>query len=244
MINRQNIIHHPISILLWNANGLLHQKNELSAFLLLNSIDLLLISETHLTPNSSFKLPGYIMNHCDHPDGSAHADSAILIKPNIKHTILPSFQNNCIQATIIALTLNHIPTIISLAYFHFGIKISTVELSRYFTSLGNNFLIGGDFNSKYPWWGFTSPNTRGRLLNNFLLNHNLKIISPSNSTYWLSHANRQPNVLEFFITSLPGLVYTSRAVKFPINIIRALSFQYQIYSIISTFTNNFLLGKF
>jgi len=204
MPNRLSNAPHPISILLWNANGLLHQKNEISAFLLTNSIDILLISEAHLTPNSSFKLPNYLTYHCDHPDGAAHAGSAILIKSNIKHTILPPYQNNCIQATNIALTLNHIPTTISSAYFRPGIKISSDDFSRYFSSLGNHYLVGGDFNSKHPRWGFSSPNTRGRTLNNFILNQNLKIISPSNPTYWPSHTNRQPDVLEFFITTLPS----------------------------------------
>lgn len=220
MVNRQNIIHHLISIFLWNANGLLHHKKELSAFLILNSIDILLINEAHLTPNSSFKFSSYLTYQCDHPDGLVHTSSAILIKPNIKHTTLLLYQNNCIQATNIALTLNHIPIIISSAYFHPGKKISTDELSRYFTSLGNHFLMGSDFNSKHLRWGFSSPNTKDQMLNKFLLNDNLKIISPSNPTYWPSHANRQHGSLEFFITSLPG------HIKYTISNLSDLSFDH------------------
>jgi hypothetical protein len=63
------------------------------------------------------------------PDSSALAGTAILIKPYIKYTILPSFQNNCIQATNIALTLNHIPTTIPSANYHPGTKIITDDPS-------------------------------------------------------------------------------------------------------------------
>jgi len=91
MTNRPNNIHHPISILLWNANGLIHQKLELKAFLIKNPIHLLLIREAHLTKNSHCNIPGYTVYHCSNPDGTAHAGSAILIKNNIKHTSLPPY---------------------------------------------------------------------------------------------------------------------------------------------------------
>lgn len=204
MVNNPTNISHQFSILQWNSNGLAHQKNELYAFLLTNHINILLISEAHLTPNSSFHITGYSTYHCDHPDGSAHAGSAILIKSDIKHTLLPPYQNNAIQATNISLLLNHIPTTISSAYFRPGIKLNQDDLSLFFNSLGNHFLVGGDFNAKHPRWGFSLPNTRGRTLNNLIINLNLKIISPTSPTYWPTHNNRHPDVLDFFITTLPN----------------------------------------
>ncbi|KAL4136344.1 hypothetical protein QTP88_007892 [Uroleucon formosanum] len=93
MTYNSNNIQHPITLFLWNANGLIHQKNELKALLHTLNLDLILISEAHLTPNTSFKIPGYQTYHCDHPDNTAHAGSAILIKSDIKHFILPSFQS-------------------------------------------------------------------------------------------------------------------------------------------------------
>lgn len=103
MTYNSNNIQHPITLLLWNANGLIHQKNELKALLHTLNLDLILISEAHLTPNTSFKIPGYQTYHCDHLDKTAHAGSAILIKSDIKHFILPSFQSISIQVTNIAI---------------------------------------------------------------------------------------------------------------------------------------------
>jgi hypothetical protein len=66
-------VQHSLSILLWNANGLYQQKNEFKAFLQITHIDIILISEAHLTLKSSFKLPEYLTYNCDHPSGTAHA---------------------------------------------------------------------------------------------------------------------------------------------------------------------------
>lgn len=197
-------IQQSLSILLWNANGLNQQKNELKAFLQLSHVDIILISEAHLTLNSSFKLPGYITYHCDHPSGNAHAGSAIIIQSNLKHSILPSYQSNSIQATNIKIILNHIPTTISSAYFPPQAKLNSNELTNFLLSIGNNYLIGGDFNCKHTSWGSRITNTRGRILHNVIQNKNLKFLSPPNPTYWPTHQNRQPDILDFFITNLPN----------------------------------------
>lgn len=208
MINSNTNNHHPIKILLWNSNGLINQKTELQAFLINTPIDVLLVSEAHLTSNSFFKIPGYITYHCDHPDGTAHAGSALLIKSNIKHSTLPPYQSNIIQATNITLILNNIPTTISSVYCpppkRNRPNIKTSDFEQYFLSLGNNYIAGGDFNSKHHAWGSRIVNTRGRSLINFTTTKNLKIIAPPNPTYWPTHINRQPDILEFFITTLPN----------------------------------------
>jgi exonuclease III len=79
---------HPLSIILWNANGLKKHANELYYILHNKNIDLALISETHLTKNTNFKINGYKIIRADHPDGTAHAGAAILIKSSILYTEL------------------------------------------------------------------------------------------------------------------------------------------------------------
>jgi hypothetical protein len=49
----------PLSILLWNANGITHNKNELQHLLFDKKINIALITETHLTPKKHFNIPGY-----------------------------------------------------------------------------------------------------------------------------------------------------------------------------------------
>ena len=206
MVNNHHIILHQISILLWNANGLLQQINELKAFITENKLDIILVSEAHLTPHSTIRIPGYSIYHCDHPDGTAHTGSAIIIKSSISHAILPHFQSTCFQATNISISLNHIPTTISSVYCPPGNanKITDDDFTLYFQSLGNTFLAGGDFNSKHQIWGSRVTNTRGRSLYSSLLTNNLKHFSPPGQTYWPSHLNRVPDILDFFVHTLPN----------------------------------------
>lgn len=58
---------------------------DLKAFIHINDIDVMLISETHFTNNNIFTMHKYKFYHTMHPDGSTHGGTAILIKNNIKH---------------------------------------------------------------------------------------------------------------------------------------------------------------
>jgi hypothetical protein len=49
----------PLSILLWNANGITHNKNEFQHLLYEKKINIALITETHLIPNKYFNISGY-----------------------------------------------------------------------------------------------------------------------------------------------------------------------------------------
>lgn len=104
MINRLNNIHHSISILQWNANGLIHQKLELQAFLSYNRIHILLISKAHLTTNFQCNIPRCTLYQCNHPNGTAHAGSAISINYNIKHTSLSPYQTDSFYMSYAYLT--------------------------------------------------------------------------------------------------------------------------------------------
>ena len=48
-----------VRIALWNANGLAHHKQEIEFFLNLKKIDILLISEAHLTSKDYFNIYKY-----------------------------------------------------------------------------------------------------------------------------------------------------------------------------------------
>jgi len=72
-----------LKIAQWKANGLQQHKDEVVLFLKQNQIDMLLISETHFTSKNYFSIPGYERCCKNHPDGTAHGDTAIIIKNTI-----------------------------------------------------------------------------------------------------------------------------------------------------------------
>jgi hypothetical protein len=69
-----------LRIALRNANGLTNHKLELENFLNIHKLDISLISETHFTTRTLFKVPNYKVYHIPHPDDSDHGGAAVIIR--------------------------------------------------------------------------------------------------------------------------------------------------------------------
>ena len=54
--NHKCNLYKPLKIVTWNADGVTRDKNVLEDFLLEYDIDIILIGETHLTPNKRFSV--------------------------------------------------------------------------------------------------------------------------------------------------------------------------------------------
>ena len=89
---------------LWNSNGLIQHRQELILFLQIHNIDIMFISETHFTERSYLAIPGYNVYNTQHPDGTAHGGTAIIIRKNIKHHNLTEYETEHIKATSIMIT--------------------------------------------------------------------------------------------------------------------------------------------
>lgn len=197
-----------LTILLWNANGISNNTNELQIALKENNADIALITESHLTSNSKFKIFGYDCLQANHPDDSAHAGAALLISSKIPHSPFPPKSNPNMQLAATSVIINSIPTSIISAYFHPSYKFPAESLALFLQSLNNTYIIGADFNAQHEAWGCRSTNTRGRTWFNFITNKRSKIISPVFPTYWPTHTNRHPDFLDFFLSNLPNHIQT------------------------------------
>jgi hypothetical protein len=76
-----------------------NHKEEILLFLKQNYIDILLISETHCTNRSYFSIPRSKLCYTNHPDGTAHGSTVILIKETIVYYELIKYEEDFIQAT-------------------------------------------------------------------------------------------------------------------------------------------------
>jgi len=74
-----------LNIVLWKANGLARHVDELNTYLRFRDVDIMLISETHFTSKSYIRIPNYTLYDTQHPDGTAHGSTAIIIQNTIKH---------------------------------------------------------------------------------------------------------------------------------------------------------------
>ena len=79
-----------ISVLQWNANGLLMRQSEFKQHLVNNEYDVICIQETFLKPDKQFYLAGYdiIRRDRDSPKGGL----MMLLKHGVKYLPLPDLQ--------------------------------------------------------------------------------------------------------------------------------------------------------
>ena len=195
-------------IFLWNSNGLQKHKNELVATLHEKRIDIALIAETHFTTRTKFSIPGYHTISTPHPDDTAHAGAAIIIKSSLQFQQEPPIQEDYIQAAIIKLTIKHTPITIASVYCPPKHKINITQYEQFFTTLGHYFIVGGDLNAKNKIWGCRSNNPKGVSLHKTTNKKSFSIISPPNPTYWPTSLQKNPDILEIFITKLPKQLYS------------------------------------
>ena len=90
-----------LKLVLWNANGLAQHTEEVTNYVQNQQVDIMLISETHFTTRSYFKIPNYAIYDTQHPDGTERGGTAILIKKGINHYLHGHYNLEHLQATSI-----------------------------------------------------------------------------------------------------------------------------------------------
>lgn len=197
-----------LKIALWNANGLAQHSQEVQLFITHHKLDVLLISETHFTDRSYFKIPNFTLYFTNHPDNTAHAGSAILVRDSLKHYELPSFKEDYLQATSIVLEDWLGPITLSAVYCPPRHVITHEQFKGYFDTLGNRFVSGGDFNAKHQEWGSRLATPRGRQLLKVITDNHLNHFSTGEPTYWPTDMRKIPDLLDFFISKGVNRNYT------------------------------------
>lgn len=169
-----------LQIGVWNANGLSQHAQELKIFLQNNCIDIMLISEAHFTDRTHLKLPNYNIYHTQHPDGTAHAGTAVIIRRNIQHYERMEYKQENIQATSVTVQNYAGDLTFSAIYCPPKHNNNRKDYEKFFRTLGNRFIVAGDFNAKHTAWGSRITNTKGRELLTALGNNNLSYLSTGN----------------------------------------------------------------
>jgi hypothetical protein len=135
---------------MWNANGLSRHVQEIKTFIISHNIDIIIIiAETHFTNRSYIKIPNYQIYDTKHPDDTAHVATAIIIKSSIKHHELTELKKGYLQATSVQIQDWKGPRTITALYCPPRHTINKDQYQQFFHTLGNRFLVGGDFNAKH-----------------------------------------------------------------------------------------------
>lgn len=191
-----------LKIVTWNANGLCNHTRELKTFLhpkSKNNVDVMLISETHFTDKSYFKIPNYKVYSTEHPSGKARGGSAVIIREKIIHHELQSYTEEHIQATSVQIEDLVAPFCLTALYSPPKHMITKPMYESFFNSLGNRFIVGGDFNAKHHDWGSRIISPKGRELYRAIEDLNLRHMSGGEPTYWPTDHNKIPDLIDFFV---------------------------------------------
>ncbi|CAH2106651.1 unnamed protein product [Euphydryas editha] len=144
----------------------------------------------------------------NHPDGTAHGGTAVVIRSSIEHYELPQLKTEHIQATSVSVQDKNGNFNVSSVYCPPKHKITEYQFTGYIDTLGPRFIAGGDWNAKHVHWGSRLITSRGRELKKTVDKNYLTTISTSEPTHWPTDPNKLPDVLDFFIMKgLPRLFY-------------------------------------
>jgi hypothetical protein len=105
------ITQRSLTILLWNANGLVPHKDELDTLIQ----DIALVTETHLTVRSYLNIKDNRLYRIDHPDNRAQGGAAIFIR-HITHHLIPNIPADFLQATSLSISTPHFSFTVSAVY--------------------------------------------------------------------------------------------------------------------------------
>jgi len=135
----------------WNANGLSQNKLELENFLCQEKIDVMLVSETHFTSETVFKIPGYRIYSTPHPSNKARGGAAVLIRQTIKHFEADKFSEDYLQASTVTVSLPWNQLNLTAVYCPPRHRITSRNFADFLRLLGTYYIVGGDFNAKHTY---------------------------------------------------------------------------------------------
>ena len=201
-----------LRIVLWNANGLARHTDEIKTYLRLQNVDIMLISETHFTTKSYIRIPNYSIYDTQHPDGTAHGGTAIIIKNNIKHHLHGYYNQAHLQATSVTIDDWIAPLTIAAVYCPPKHVIKAGKFLGFYATLGQRFLAGGDYNAKHCHWGSRLTSPKGRELFSAMQTANLTHISTGEPTYWPSDRRKIPDLIDFAVVrQIPAHTYRTES---------------------------------
>ncbi|KAI5729621.1 hypothetical protein M8J76_004663 [Diaphorina citri] len=175
-------------------------------FLVRHNIDIACVTETHLTSCQRFKVPNYRIYRNDREPGATPWDQkaaggvAVFIKKSIYHEpiILPPMICFEIQGIIVSLKNGSKLKIFSA--YRSRKSLSIRDLNVIFTGNDTPTMLIGDINCKHPAWNSVEENPNGKKLFDLMNRSDWVVSGPEESTYYPSHMNRHPDVLDIVIT--------------------------------------------
>lgn len=202
-----------VSIMYWNAQGLLGKLKELTEFVRVENIDIVCISETHLT--DKVKLKPIIGYNIIRRDRVTHLGGLLIIARDV-HRIreIDCGRTTLLEYIAIVIDDDKRPIILN-TYLPGGACRSDVKayLKNDLNTLMNfsnsqPIIMLGDLNAKHKLWRNTINNAAGKILLDFVELRGHTIAFPPDPTYVPMTDKKKPSTIDLLITN--GLIENSR----------------------------------
>ena len=159
----------------WNCRGL--KANYEETLLLLKDYEpaALCLQETHLKDTDTISIRKYSAFRTFSANNERAAGRfSIFININAAHSHIPL--NTNLQAVAVSITLHRIITLCSV-YIPPSSRLSAKDLDDLVPQLPSPFILPGDFNGHNIFWGSKDINDKGRIIENFIDNHELCLLT-------------------------------------------------------------------
>lgn len=190
---------HSLVLATWNAQSLRYQKEELADFLEEHHVDIIAIQETQLKPGIRFTMPNYTVYRRDREDRRG-GGLAILVKRNLKFTLLPSPNTTTVEALQGKIQMASQYIIIQSVYKSPHLPLPADDLDEMFNEPHIPIIAVGDYNAKHNTWNRGPQNAAGITLFNYSQTHNLLIHHTNSPTHYNNHAQYNPSTIDLAVT--------------------------------------------
>lgn len=172
-----------LKVLQWNCRSLGVSRADLNYLLSHTSPHIVLIQETWLTPQKSFRLHNFRSFRLDRDQGRG-GGLLTLISSKLCHKVSLSFHlmSPIIEALVLDVHIDGIrPFSIANVYFPVGVT-STTCLDDILSNSQRQLILAGDFNSHHACWGFRTD-TCGRRLWSWAMDNDFQCVNSRSATF-------------------------------------------------------------
>lgn len=170
-----------LKVVSWNAHSLRNKFTELSILIDRFSIDIVLISESWLTPDITFDIPGFTSYRSDRSRGGV----AIFIRSSIPHFGFTKYNYDYAESCSISVSIDNMAVKISSIYC--SPSASRAQSYAFFykvLSQTGPHIVAGDFNCKHLEWNNVSSDRKGSDLFHLTNSLNYSILKPDEPTLY------------------------------------------------------------
>jgi len=155
------------------------------------------LQETWIKTNTNIQFKNFSAYHCpgNVTDGIVYGGVAILVNNSFAHKSITL--NTHLQAVAVRVSCHKTITVCSL-YLPSSLRWTKEDLEELLSELPPPLILLGDFNAHGVSWGCFNNDSKGKIIQDFLLQHNLSLMNNGSMTY-LSPASGLQSAIDLSI---------------------------------------------